>query len=260
VPTQHRSSSILAIILFAVPTALAVAACGGNVVVDSSRPDSSGAGAGSGTGGGGTTTTSTTTGTATTTTTNTSTLDCSGTFMDPTGCETCAEGSCCQEVTDCVADAECDDCIINPDADPAVCNANPLLSAIGDCTASFCMAECGAPVTEPACDAPAVSPGAGACVTISAANKCNPITNEPCNVAMGEACDLNGNGFECYPAPNDRKLCEECGQDLGFCQGGLTCVGKCARFCCEDSDCGTGTCSKGSTADPAVGFCAAAAP
>lgn len=100
--------------------------------------------------------------------------------------------------------------------------------------------------------------------------ECNPITNEPCNTAAGEACDISNSmdgaflGFVCYPAPNEKALCEACDGGNGpWCQGTMTCAGsKCARFCCDDGDCGTGTCVKddgmGGEAFPglgAIGLC-----
>ncbi|MEZ4301708.1 MAG: hypothetical protein R3B70_42630, partial [Polyangiaceae bacterium] len=106
----------------------------------------------------------------------------------------------------------------------------------------------------------AVSPSAGSCVVVGGANECNPVTNEGCDTAAGEACDVSADGFVCYPDGNTQSLCDECGvTGSDYCLGGMTCVGKCAKFCCDDGDCGTGTCTKGGFADPAVGFCEAPA-
>ncbi|MEM1032599.1 MAG: hypothetical protein AAGN82_19800, partial [Myxococcota bacterium] len=68
---------------------------------------------------------------------------------------------------------------------------------------------------------------------------CNPITNEPCG--PGEACDLSTEmEFVCFGPPNTQEACESC--DLmqnSFCVGGFSCQGNaCARFCCNDDDCG----------------------
>lgn len=104
-------------------------------------------------------------------------------------------------------------------------------------------------------------------------NLCNPVTGEPC--LEGETCDrvqpVIGTiaGFFCFQDPAERVLCETCNTDTGpFCQNTLTCVeddgsvsagnGECARYCCTDDDCGTGTCVKGAYAPaaPDLGVCA----
>ena len=64
---------------------------------------------------------------------------------------------------------------------------------------------------------------------------------------VGSACDLDGTGsFQCYPPPNDKALCESCAPTQGvYCAGGMFClygVGRCARYCCDDGDCGSGRC------------------
>lgn len=75
---------------------------------------------------------------------------------------------------------------------------------------------------------------------------CNPVTNEPC--AAGEACDASNNDtFQCFPPPNDANVCGMCDNMNGpFCKGGHGCAAKngCAKYCCDDGDCGTGTCVK----------------
>lgn len=198
-----------------------------------------------GTGGatsGSTTGKTTTTGSMTTTSSKASTtsggMDCTG-LGDFAGdpCGPCLEASCCPELF----------AATDPSTDPD----------LGACAQTNCDAECFPPDPEPVCGL-TIPAGAGSCVTINATDTCNPITNEGCNTAMGEACDVNADGFECYPAPNDKLLCEVCGANDGFCAGGMTCVGKCAAYCCSDADCGTGTCTKGGFPNPNVGFCEAA--
>jgi hypothetical protein len=118
---------------------------------------------------------------------------------------------------------------------------------------------------QPACDAPAVSPSMGACVTLTAGAgggggfgggeggappgiECNPVTNEPCTAGMDLVCDIAGSvGFKCWPTARPGELCDDCNQGgMMFCGAGMTCVGvhACARYCCEDGDCGSGTCVK----------------
>lgn len=105
--------------------------------------------------------------------------------------------------------------------------------------------------TGPASSVASSSSGSGSYVTY----ECNPVTNEGCSA--GAACDVEVNNmamtykFVCYGPPNENEVCEECGSnDLGWCQGGMTCItvgdeGACSKFCCDDGDCGDyGTCDK----------------
>ncbi|NUP12835.1 MAG: hypothetical protein HOW73_42900 [Polyangiaceae bacterium] len=186
----------------------------------------------------------------------TPTCDTSG-IQDP-ACSDCVQANCCAEFGACLDDATCAGCLAD-NSDPA-CETNAPLGAIGDCLNAFCTDEClGGPAIEPSCDAPAVAPSAGACFT-PAKGGCNPVTNDGCDTAAGEACDFGGDSFQCYPAPNDQALCDECGA-AGFCQGTMTCTdanaGQCVRFCCDDGDCGTGVCDTTLTGTT-VGLCVAA--
>ncbi len=132
----------------------------------------------------------------------------------------------------------------------------------------------GGAATEPACDAPLVAPSLGACAlengSLPGAFACNPVTNEGCN--DNEACDVAGmTGFDCY-AGNTADLCEPCDQQASagpFCTEGTTCfrpdgsgtLPSCARYCCDDGDCGGATCVKTSAGNawfvqaPDVGVC-----
>src|SRR5690242_15320577 len=120
-----------------------------------------GAEGGGGTGGSAGTTT-TTTGSTTTTTS----LDCSNALNMPNDCGLCIEGKCCKELLDCQGDAECNTCITDPMADPTTCNANALVTGLVGCQQGSCTMECTTPT-------------------------CNPVTNEGCDAAGGEACDLS---------------------------------------------------------------------
>jgi len=68
---------------------------------------------------------------------------------------------------------------------------------------------------------------------------CNPMTNENCDTAGGEACDMGENGFECFPAPNEVPVGGDCNNSAGpYCEAKLHCTGsKCEKWCCADSDC-----------------------
>jgi hypothetical protein len=104
------------------------------------------------------------------------------------------------------------------------------------------------------CQAPSDAPSKGACVAIGPNVACNPVTNEGCDGAAGAACDLGGDGFECFPDRNERALCEACGGTKGFCEGTMGCHdGRCARYCCDAADCGSG----GACDVEAVGFAGA---
>lgn len=115
----------------------------------------------------------------------------------------------------------------------------------------------GGDLTDPACGAPLTAPSAGACAltggVLPPQFACNPVTNEGCNA--NEACDISGmTGFACY-TDNTANLCQPCDQQDPsgpFCTEGTTCfrpdgtmsLGSCARYCCDDGDCGGGTCVK----------------
>jgi len=121
------------------------------------------------------------------------------------------------------------------------------------------------PTVNPVCTLPATA-GAGSCITLTGDGgiACNPITNAPCNVDAGEACDFHNSGFECYPPPptNTAALCATCDDLNGpACLAGSTCVptmtgNECALFCCVDGDCGdAGHCDLTTLKTTPVGIC-----
>ena len=254
------------LLVAAVMTPLGTAAC------------SSGATGTTGSGGsGGSATTSTSTSDASSTSTgSTSTATSSGTGgagscigVFPAGaCATCGETSCCDEGAKCDVTAGCIGCVYS--SDPSCTAANkPAVDALLACMHASCEAACFPPPPPKAdvtCAVPSPSPSAGACVTVGGAIECNPITNEPCNTGAGEACDFKGAGYHCYPAPNDKNLCEACGPSNGgaHCKGGSTCLpgpdGNCGKFCCGNGDCGKGTCDKTGMLPAGVGYCVGGNP
>lgn len=150
-------------------------------------------------------------------------------------CGKCNETSCCAQVKACSAIKNCISCVFDPNVDPNLCGDAALQKAADDlvnCATCNCAKVCGL-------------------------QQCNPVTNEPCDTKSGESCDFDGNtGYICYPPPNDAKVCEACDNSNGpYCGPGLSCLqdGGCAHYCCNDGDCGTGTCdiAKGDT----VGVC-----
>ena len=65
-------------------------------------------------------------------------------------------------------------------------------------------------------------------------------------------------GYICFSGPNDAGLCEPCDSESNPCAGGSACVtGECVRYCCEDGDCGTGTCDTTTYAETMgpIGLC-----
>jgi hypothetical protein len=99
---------------------------------------------------------------------------------------------------------------------------------------------------------------------------CNPVTNAGCK--SGSACDYStdsaGNviGFRCYINQTPAPLCGSC--DTVSCGGDTTCfyvdqtqtTAACARYCCSDTDCGSGTCQFDDGATPPTLLFAPAAP
>jgi hypothetical protein len=165
---------------------------------------------------------------------------CSGIIMMPNECGTCLETGCCDEMTACQADMTCKGCF-DGSITGAMCDAAPIkamLDAIVTCAQGCCTTDCF---------------DAG----------CNPVTNEPCDTAAGEACDIAGaDGYHCYTAdegPNDTAVCGDC--SASYCEGTLTCNADadgntgCSHYCCDDTDCGpNGTCNKTDFAQ-GVGSC-----
>jgi hypothetical protein len=189
---------------------------------------------------------------------------CGGTIAGE--CGACAEAGCCAELITCTSDPGCVDCI----NDPAVVGSPSATCAVVDSTSArrsdaltgcIAAAQCPGdpclvnPQPPPNCDPPIPAPSDGAC---AAGLGCNPITSEGCDTAAGEVCDLAGGGtFACAPQGYANLVCSGCGATR-WCGVGGTCYGAlCARFCCDDGDCGTGECSfeaLGTSSSP-VGIC-----
>lgn len=157
--------------------------------------------------------------------------NCDGLTGGTDDCSLCAEGSCCPELDACLNDANCGACVSGQGG--TACDTDALVTALTGCLDTSCATECAPPP-----------------------NECNPITNEGCDTAAGEACDF-GQSLTCYPAPNDVALCGACDAAMGpFCQAGSTCAlnNQCTKFCCTDADCGTGKCDLTLTGD-VFGLC-----
>jgi len=147
----------------------------------------------------------------------------------PGDCDTCIQSSCCAEMAACLALDDCFEfCTRNVLPSPEVC-----VSGDGDLRNRFqASTEC------------IKSKCAGKCPPL---DKCNPVTHNGCS-SDGSSCDLAYPGyFACYsPAGTPSKLCESCDFHVQpYCGSGLRChpvTNTCAKYCCNDSDCGTGRC------------------
>ncbi len=103
--------------------------------------------------------------------------------------------------------------------------------------------------------APGGSGGSGAgdefpssCGKLLGFSECDPVSGFPCDLEAGETCDFEVmlGAYACFEGPNDATFCGSCDPDLGeFCGAGTTCnfdYLRCERYCCDDSDCASGTC------------------
>ena len=91
---------------------------------------------------------------------------------------------------------------------------------------------------------------------------CNPLTNDGCRPAWGEACDLGfGETLRCQAEPNDVPAGGACDNRAGpFCQPGLRCGsdGFCSVYCCSNSDCDTSQrCVPAASKQGSLGACEA---
>ena len=92
-------------------------------------------------------------------------------------------------------------------------------------------------------------------------NVCDPVTGAACDLEAGETCDESESfgGFKCFPGPNPQRIGDDCDTESLFCGPGLRCVfdaqPKCYRYCCENSDCPSGSCSVGLLDTLSLGLC-----
>ncbi|MCS6902194.1 MAG: hypothetical protein RMJ98_05305 [Myxococcales bacterium] len=152
--------------------------------------------------------------------------------LTPNDCATCVEAACCPSLLVCEEDMRCVACV-RGSTSPKCAEWTSYLE-FKECIESFC---------------------SDVCKEAPPPKRCNPITNEGCD--NGEACDLGPSGHQCYPPPNDRKICETCDPSKGlFCAAGGGCVdGRCFRYCCNKDDCGSGFCDKKVTGSKFYGVC-----
>jgi hypothetical protein len=94
---------------------------------------------------------------------------------------------------------------------------------------------------------------------------CNPVTNEPCDTAAAAACDFSDVGVTCYGEGNTAQPGAPCDTGAGeFCVPMYHCdgatqsnpVGVCKKFCCANTDCGSGeSCTAFDAALGTFGLC-----
>ena len=180
---------------------------------------------------------------------------CANFFQNKNKCGACAEEKCCPVLTECMAASGCKECLTG---NQATCEKNKtILDKLGGCAQSQCANECKPPPPPaPACDAAPTARAGASCIKLGPKAACDPVTNGGC--ASGQVCDIGQKGFECHqPTSATVGLCDECSRDKGLCGGGLTCIGKCAKYCCDNSECGSGKCDKSIMNDPdlPIGIC-----
>lgn len=192
-------------------------------------------------------------------------LNCPAVFIDkpncskvifPGDCDVCLQTSCCPEMAACIAQGNCVNACMGSVL-PNLTQCTELDGSLKDtfvpatqCLKSKCADQC------------------------TLADECNPVTHNGCTV-IGSSCDLLYPGyFRCFdPDGTPAKICEKCDfQETPFCDSGLRChpvTKTCARYCCNDSDCGTGRCetdpmlafgAEVSRADNKVGICVNKSP
>jgi hypothetical protein len=148
---------------------------------------------------------------------------CAGIVVEPAACSDCTIAHCCKELADCSNDPNSDcgyDCLTAPIG--PYCGNYSTFAPLWKCETTYCKTECPMPQ-----------------------NTCNPVTGEGCALAT-EVCDYAGDYvFQCRPVPGTVSPCKACDYNKGpVCAAGSTCWadGKCAHYCCDNADCGSGAC------------------
>jgi hypothetical protein len=147
----------------------------------------------------------------------------------PGDCDACLQTQCCKEMADCIGNETClDYCFSYIVPSPTECTdvdgaLKDTFGAANQCLKTKCADKC------------------------RLADQCNPVTHNGCE-SDGSSCDITYPGvFACFkPSGNPAQICETCDLHTApFCGSGLRChpvAKKCGRYCCNDSDCGTGRC------------------
>ena len=170
-------------------------------------------------------------------------------------CDGCMREHCCAEAIACLDEAACAACIGRHDKDTCALVGEPFF-AFNQCWAEHCSGEICYP--KPACNVPDTAPSNGSCFVPTVDDACNPVTGTDCG--PGVQCLANSEGFYCAQYPNPAGLCLPCDNVTGVvCDAAMMCVFNttCARFCCDDGDCGDGWCVHNVSQNPhnEVGMC-----
>lgn len=154
-------------------------------------------------------------------------------------CSVCVATKCCAQIHACQADALCNDVCL-ADTSAGACQVDQPFLDLVKCLDQDC-----------------------AVCTAKVPSACNPVTNEGC--INHKSCDLAENAtYQCFSGNNVVDLCGTCDYAGQFCEPGLRCrlqaagdlQGQCARYCCDDGDCGSGVCDKTNLKE-GVGYCVA---
>ena len=170
-------------------------------------------------------------------------------------CDQCIRDHCCAPAVACLGEAACAECVRAHD--PDVCGAvGQEFYDFNQCWATYCAGEACFPGVD--CNAPVTAPSGGSCFTFGVNDQCNPITADGCN--PGDSCLASSAGFYCAGYPVSHGLCEACDNPTGIVCGPMySCFfnTSCARYCCNDGDCGGGTCLFDISQNPhtEVGLC-----
>ena len=172
-------------------------------------------------------------------------------------CNTCMEENCCAQTSACLASPSCYECVTTR-SDRACAGLDQAFFDFNQCWAEHCTSPISLCAAKPACDAPATAPSAGACFQMTTNDDCNPITNAGC--APTEYCTFSSAGSYCRQQNQNQAVCQVCDNTLPLeCAPGLHCTfaGECGRWCCDDGDCGSGTCIYSQLVDihPELGGC-----
>jgi hypothetical protein len=175
---------------------------------------------------------------------------CGGYFVETDGtqteCEACGATQCCDQASACEEDPDCAPCIAGSPTSSCMSVGTPIApwKALLDCLGTA-----------------GVSSSNGPCATACAKSNtslCNAVTNAGCD--DGAACDLDAQGVARCLGAGPGALCAACDATKSiFCGPTLHCLstGACARFCCEDADCGSGRCVSWPLGGGALGVCIA---
>jgi hypothetical protein len=172
-------------------------------------------------------------------------------------CDDCMTRNCCSKMSACANSATCYACVTTR-TEAACANVGQEFYDFNQCWAEHCSSPISMCAAKPACDAPPTAPSGGTCFQMTANDDCNPITNSGCMPT--EYCTFSSEGSYCRLQNQNQAACEPCDNPTPIeCGPGLQCTfaNQCGRWCCNDQDCGSGTCIYSQLVDihPELGTC-----